>query len=117
MDINRKKVETGDQFVWIPTGHMFGVPSGIVGWWDGSMEGTRGLVEFPESEKPLKVNPPFYEPTDAEVDEMLADSERWAERFDSDLNPTGAGSWSSRRSKGNVREGKVAVRSCGERSR
>ncbi len=80
--INRNQVTEPCNFVWIPTGHAFGVPSGMVGYWDGDTKNDAPILDFPEGRVKLSSQyVKMYEPTDAEIDEMLADNDRWAERI------------------------------------
>ena len=81
LTIDRDEVFEPDNFVWIPTGHALGVPSGIVGYWDGAVADEAPEIDFPEGRIRLSSQyVKMYEPTDAEIDEMLADNVRWGER-------------------------------------
>lgn len=83
MEINRKEVTEPLNFVWIPAGHAYGVPTGIVGYWEGNRtDQDAPIVNFPEGEARLGSKyVKMYEPTGPEIDEALEDDARWAERL------------------------------------
>lgn len=79
--IERDEVFEPDNFVWIPTGHIFGVPTGIVGYWDGAVADEAPEIDFPEGRVRLSSQyVKMYEPTQNEIDAVLADDDRWKER-------------------------------------
>lgn len=72
--ITRKTV-TDYGFVAIPTGHAFGVPTFLVGYWDGERDKQeRPLITFPEGTVALGSKyVKMYEPTEAEIDQAIID--------------------------------------------
>lgn len=72
MEINRKRVTEDLTFVWIPTGHFMGEPSGMTGFWEGRDDDGRNLVTFPEGTVRVDRWATFYEPTEAEIEEAIA---------------------------------------------
>ena len=81
MSIDRNQVTEPDNFVWIPTGHYFGEPSGIVGYWEGDVKDDCPIIDFPEGKARLSSRyVKMYEPTEAEIKRTINDSDRWRER-------------------------------------
>ena len=81
--IDRKRVTEPQNFVWIPTGYAYGVPTGIVGYWEGDKKGEAPIINFPEGNVALSSQyTPMYEPTEQEIEETIDRMpDRWAERF------------------------------------
>jgi hypothetical protein len=67
-----RELATKSGFVWIPTGHIFGKPSGMVGYWHGERNADgKPIVEFADGEE-LPVNPnAVYIATDEEIENEL----------------------------------------------
>lgn len=81
--ILRNQVTEPLNFVWIPTGSAWGEPTGIVGYWDGDTENDAPIIDFPEGRVRLSSQyTKMYDPTGDEIDAMLGDNERWAERIE-----------------------------------
>lgn len=73
-DINRKVVTEGCQFVWVATGYDFGVPSGMTGFWDGDRDKDgHPRVTFPQGTVSVNKYTVFYEPTEAEINQAIAE--------------------------------------------
>lgn len=72
--IERKQVTEPCNFIWIPTGYAFGVPTGMTGWWDGDRNPKTNapIVTFPEGDLSLaSEHTPMYEPTKLEIDTAI----------------------------------------------
>lgn len=71
--INREVVTEGGNFVWIPTGHVFGVPSGLTGWWNGEYGEGCKFITFPQGTVNVSLSATLYKPTDEEIDAAIAE--------------------------------------------